>query len=83
ARFDVLVSDVGMPTMDGYSLAKEIRASQDEEIRNVCAVALTALGRPQDRIQALNSGFDSYITKPVMQEELIVVLKSACSSRKR
>lgn len=79
----IVLSDVGMPNMDGYELIKTIRAHKSLEIKNLCAVALTAFARPQDRINALKSGFDSYISKPVMQEELLTVLKSTCMSQSR
>ncbi len=69
--------------MDGYQMIQKIRASENPKINSVCSVALTAYGRPQDRVVALRSGFDSYISKPVMQEELIAVLETACKSRKR
>lgn len=82
-EFTIVLSDVGMPNMDGYELMKNIRKSDSPEIRNICAVALTAFARPQDRINALKAGFDSYISKPVMKEELLTVLKSACQSRTR
>lgn len=80
---EIVLSDVGMPNMDGYELMKNIRKSDDHRIKNLCTIALTAFARPQDRINALKAGFDSYISKPVMQEELLTVLKSACVSRNR
>lgn len=79
----IVLSDVGMPIMDGYSLVKTMRASENSHISSICAIALTAFGRPQDRIQALKAGFDSYIAKPVMQEELLTVLESACKTKNR
>lgn len=82
-RIGIILSDVGMPQMDGHTLLKEVRSSEDPKINSVCAIALTAFGRPQDRIQALRSGFDSYISKPVMQEELLTVLESACKTKNR
>lgn len=83
ADIGIVLSDIGMPEMDGYALVESIRASPDRQISSVCAVALTAFSRPQDRILALKAGFDSYISKPVMQEELLTVLESACKAKKR
>lgn len=83
SEIGIVLSDIGMPQMDGYQLITEIRASKDPQISSLCAVALTAFGRPQDRITALKAGFDSYIAKPVMQEELITVLETVCKSRQR
>lgn len=79
----VVLSDVGMPEMDGHQLAQAIRSSEEDHIRNICMIALTAFGRPGDRITALKSGFDTYIAKPVMQEELLTVLESACKKKSR
>ena len=79
----IVLSDIGMPIKDGYELVKAMRASDDKHISSICAIALTAFGRPQDRIQALRAGFDSYIAKPVMQEELLTVLESACKLKNR
>lgn len=83
AEIGMILSDVGMPIMDGYQMIQKIRESSNKHISSMCAVALTAYGRPQDRVQALRAGFDSYITKPVMQEELIAVLETTCKSRTR
>jgi len=83
SEIGIVLSDVGMPEMDGYTLVKTIRSSPDPKIRSICAIALTAFGRPQDRINALRAGFESYIAKPVMQDELIAVLESVCKSKKR
>ena len=77
----IVLSDVGMEKMDGYSLARAIRSSSDEKVNSLCMVALTAFGRPQDRVTALKAGFDSYIAKPVMQDELIAVLETVCKKK--
>lgn len=73
----LILSDVGMPFMDGHQFMQNVRQSPDDKIRAMFSVALTAFGRPQDRISALKAGFNSYITKPVMQEELLTVLEAA------
>jgi PAS domain S-box-containing protein len=69
---DVLVSDIGMPDEDGYSLIRKVRA-QDIEIP---AVALTAFTRAQDRMRALSAGFQNHVAKPVEPEELVTVIAS-------
>lgn len=71
-RFDVLVSDIGMPDEDGFSLIKRIRQLPDEEGGNVPAIALTAYARAEDRVQALRAGFQMHIAKPVEPDELVV-----------
>ena len=70
----VLVSDISMPDEDGYSLIRQIRALPPECGGNLRAVALTAFGRPEDRIRMMTAGFHTHITKPVEQEELIAVV---------
>ncbi len=69
---DVLISDIGLPGEDGYSLIRKIR--QDAAVRGrqpVRAIALTAYARPEDRERSLSAGFDAYIAKPVRPNELI------------
>lgn len=73
---DVLVSDIGMPDEDGYSLIKKVRALEDENQRNITAIALTAFTRAQDRMRALASGFHNHVGKPVEPDELVTVIAS-------
>ena len=73
ARFapDVIVSDVGMPDEDGYSLMRRVRALEVAEIRNVPAIALTAYTRSADRAKALAAGFTTHLGKPLNVAELV------------
>ena len=73
-RPDVLVSDIGMPLEDGYSLIKRVRALPQDQGRDIRAVALTALARGEDRQRALLSGFQMHLAKPVDPPELIAVV---------
>jgi PAS domain S-box-containing protein len=68
--FDVLVSDIAMPTEDGHSLARRVRARDDEKSR-IPAVALTAYGGPLQRQLALSAGFDDYVKKPFVPQDLV------------
>ncbi len=68
--FDVLVSDIAMPTEDGHSLARRVRARDDETSR-IPAIALTAYGGPLQRQLALSAGFDDYVKKPFVPRELV------------
>lgn len=72
---DIIVSDIGMPGEDGYSLMRKIRQLPDEKA-NTPAIALTAFSRAQDRTRALAAGFQSHVAKPVELEELATVIAS-------
>jgi PAS domain S-box-containing protein len=67
---DVLVSDIGMPSMDGYELIRRIRARSVEEGGRTPAAALTAYATPDDRRRALDAGYNLHISKPIEPEEL-------------
>ncbi|EYF06274.1 hybrid sensor histidine kinase/response regulator [Chondromyces apiculatus] len=75
-RPDILVSDIGMPGQDGYSLIEQVRALPPEQGGRTPAVALTAYARVEDRTRALLSGFDMHLAKPVEPTELLSVLGS-------
>jgi PAS domain S-box-containing protein len=70
---DVLVSDIGMPNVDGYELMRRIRRSGNKRLP---AVALTALTRIEDRVKALAAGFQMHVAKPVEPAELLAVVSS-------
>ena len=67
----VIISDIGMPDMDGYELIRRIRASADPELRDIPAAALTAFARSEDRTKVLQSGFEMHLAKPVDPGELV------------
>jgi signal transduction histidine kinase len=71
---DVLITDVGMPGMDGYTLIKAMRALSAEDGGNTPAVALTAHARSADRRRAMLSGFDIHVARPVEPSELVAVV---------
>ncbi len=73
-KFDIVVSDIGMPEEDGFSLIRKIRKLSNEEGGNVPAIALTAYARAEDRVLALRSGFQMHLAKPVEPAELIAVV---------
>ncbi|MEC4892472.1 MAG: PAS domain S-box protein [Oscillatoria sp. PMC 1051.18] len=70
---DVLVSDLGMPDLDGYSLIQQIRALPPEKGGQIPAIALTAYAREEDRQRALKSGYQRHVTKPIEPEKLVQV----------
>jgi CheY-like chemotaxis protein/nitrogen-specific signal transduction histidine kinase len=65
---DVALVDIGLPGMDGYSLARAIR--QDPVARGVRLIALTGYGQAEDQKEALDAGFDVHLTKPVDPQKL-------------
>ncbi len=72
---DILISDIGMPGGDGYSLARRLRGLVPERGGLVPALALTAYARAEDRARALESGFSAYLSKPVVPDQLVATLK--------
>ena len=75
-RFDVLVSDIGMPDDDGYALLRRVRAMGAEAGGDTPAVALTAYARPEDRVKAIRAGFHMHLAKPVEAAELVATIAS-------
>ena len=73
---DMLISDIGMPGLDGYTLVKSLRTSSPEAVQQIPAVALTAFARSEDRTRALLSGFQAHIAKPVEAAELVATVAS-------
>jgi len=73
---DILISDIGMPGVDGYSLIRQIRQLQTETGGRVAAIALTAYTRVEDRLHALRAGYDMHVPKPVELAELCAVAVS-------
>jgi PAS domain S-box-containing protein len=62
---DILVSDIGMPEMDGYALIQQIRALPVEKGGKIPALALSAYVKEEDRVRAFASGFNKYVNKPI------------------
>jgi CheY-like chemotaxis protein len=71
---DIVISDIAMPGMNGYDLAREIRARP--EWSRIILVALTGLGQSQDRDRALQAGFDLHMVKPVSLDSLRELIES-------
>jgi PAS domain S-box-containing protein len=76
SSFDVLVSDVGMPEMDGYMLIREARSLPPQQNGAIKAIAVTAYAGDFNQQQALEAGFQRHITKPVEPEELVKAIAS-------
>jgi CheY-like chemotaxis protein len=72
----VIVSDIGMPGMDGYELLRRVRGMSRDRRDRIPAVALTAFARPEDRTRALRAGFLVHLAKPVEPSELVATVAS-------
>jgi CheY-like chemotaxis protein len=70
--FDTALVDIGLPDLDGYQLAQQIRALPAGG--RMFLVALTGYGQPDDRRRALAAGFDSHLVKPVDPDDLLKAL---------
>ena len=81
-RPDVLLTDIGMPHEDGYSLIQRVRSLTAEHGGNVPAAALTAFARPEDRKRALRAGFQIHLAKPIDPTELVTVAASLATWRR-
>jgi CheY-like chemotaxis protein len=71
--FDVVVSDIGMPGMNGYELAESLRASERHRVTPM--IAVTGFSMYDDRDRALASGFNAFLTKPVNPRDLISLVE--------
>jgi signal transduction histidine kinase/CheY-like chemotaxis protein len=80
---DILVSDIGMPEESGYDLIREVRAREAAHGGRIPAVALTAYARAEDRLQALKTGYNMHVPKPVEPAELAVVIASLTQMGKK
>jgi len=78
---DVLVSDLAMPEEDGFSLIRKVRQLEEQDSRQIPAVALTALVRIEDRTRALAAGFNMFVPKPVQPSELITTIANLGQSK--
>lgn len=75
-RPDILVSDIGMPGEDGYSLIRKIRQLSPDQCGKIPAAALTAYARAEDRMRAIQEGYQLHLPKPIEAAELTAVVAS-------
>ncbi|MBV8483881.1 MAG: PAS domain S-box protein [Verrucomicrobia bacterium] len=80
---EVLVCDIGMPEIDGYTLMRRIRMLDDAQKSEIPGVALTAYARPADRREAIRAGFQNHVSKPVEPAELLEIVYSLANRRSR
>jgi PAS domain S-box-containing protein len=75
-RPGILISDIGMPDVDGYELLRRVRTLDDEHGTRLPAIALTAFARSEDRTRALLAGYLAHVAKPVEAAEIIATVAS-------
>jgi CheY-like chemotaxis protein len=80
---DVLVSDIGMPEFDGYHLIARVRALPPDRGGRVPAAAITSFARMEDRLRALEAGYDEYIVKPVEPAQFVQTVAKLARGRAR
>jgi two-component system, chemotaxis family, chemotaxis protein CheY len=72
-RFDIIITDINMPIMDGLKLVKRIRS--DESYKDVPIIVVTTEGSQEDRSRALALGANAYITKPIQGPQVVSKVK--------
>jgi two-component system chemotaxis response regulator CheY len=72
-RFDIIITDINMPIMDGLKLVKRIRS--DETYKDVPIIVVTTEGSQEDRQRALALGANAYITKPIQGPQVVAKVK--------
>lgn len=73
ARFDIIITDINMPIMDGLKLIKRIRS--DEQHKGVPIIVVTTEGSQEDRSRAMTLGANAYITKPIQGPQVVSKVK--------
>ncbi|MFL9963771.1 response regulator [Paraburkholderia sediminicola] len=79
ARFDLILSDIGMPGMSGYELMAQLRKSP--RMATTPAIALTGFGREKDASEALQAGFNAHVAKPVSLAALLAAVRQSGLAR--
>ena len=64
-RFDIILTDINMPEMDGYQLAREVRTAYDSRISSLPIIAITANATESDKKKCCAAGMDGFLTKPI------------------
>ena len=75
-RPQILISDIGLPEMDGYQLIERIRQKASNDGGMIPAVALTAFARSEDRTRAMRAGYHAHLAKPIESNELVATVAS-------
>jgi CheY-like chemotaxis protein len=73
-KFDVLISDIGMPVQDGYEFISRVRSLEGNPNQRVPAIAVTAFARAEDKERAILAGFQQHVSKPLDIGALVAVV---------
>ena len=76
-KFDIILTDINMPIMDGLKLVKRVRS--DEALKGIPIIIITTEGAEEDRQRALALGANAYITKPIQAPQVIAKVKELLS----
>jgi CheY-like chemotaxis protein len=71
-KFSAIVADIMLPGLDGYDFVRAVR--RQEQFRDLCVIAVTAMARPDDREKAMAEGFTEYLVKPIGPSEISKVI---------
>jgi CheY-like chemotaxis protein len=82
SAFDVLVSDIGMPQVDGYALIRAVRSELMLSPAQLPAVAVTAFARPEDRTRLVEAGFQAHLSKPYQVVQLVSTVRTLARARR-
>jgi CheY-like chemotaxis protein len=74
--FDILISDIGMPSMDGFELISKVKGDRGNRNFGVRAIAYTAYASEEDKNRILSSGYEVHLAKPLDMEELLSIVKN-------
>lgn len=78
-KFDIILTDINMPILDGLKLVKRLRA--DDAYRDVPIIIITTEGAEEDRQRALALGANAYITKPIQAPQVIALVRETLGLR--
>jgi CheY-like chemotaxis protein len=73
---DILISDLGMPDMDGFDLIRKVRTELTPELRNVPALALSAYATTEDKQKAVQAGYQAHVSKPAALDDLLTAVSN-------